>query len=267
MKNFFSGNARAAGNALFIILIAIALLGALTTAVIQSGRSPNFRQKETVTLEASRVLKYGTDLQVGTDMLLSQGVDPNDIDFSAPGTAGYDTPPHTKKMFHPSGAGVVYQQNTVSGMSDYVYSKLGEFWTDQGDPIFGESHPDISFGAQVTRDVCQEINKNLYGFTSVPFTGTTVLTEFLAGNSAVFECDNTSAVPCTQRTAMCVTDLTDGISSHEQPNEDVFYAGWTINGEMLRRPGSQLAPQTRKAFATAPAGSEIYVYFHVLVVQ
>ena len=104
------------GNALFLILIAVALFAALSYAVTQSGRGGGGIDKETELLEATKVIQIIGDVRSAITRLTLTGCNINEISFysdiyATPSNydnanspiAGGDFSCH---LFHPDGGGL-----------------------------------------------------------------------------------------------------------------------------------------------------------------
>ncbi len=100
------------GNALFLILIAVALFAALSYAVTQSGRGGGAIDRETLQIEVARVLEYAASMQKAVErMQLINGCSDYDISFEHSFIAGYEHTPAARddcKIFHVDGGGISY---------------------------------------------------------------------------------------------------------------------------------------------------------------
>lgn len=86
-------NNKERGNVLFIILIAVALFGALSFAITQSGRVGGGALNEQNRLNASEIIAYGSDLQQAVSRLeLSKNCTVTMISFENSVVAGYTNP-------------------------------------------------------------------------------------------------------------------------------------------------------------------------------
>lgn len=94
------------GNVLFLILIAVALFGALTYAVTSSSRTgANTTEKEQAKLDQAVMDNYMSAINFGKMRLEMAGC--SSIDYTAPADQGAgDKSCH---IFHPDGGGVAYQ--------------------------------------------------------------------------------------------------------------------------------------------------------------
>ena len=102
------------GNVLFYILIAVALLGGLSYAVSQSGRTGSAKgiQDDQAQLLASELLEYSDAISIAVSQLKLRGIDEDELCFDHPnwGAADYDHSPACtddfNKIFHISGGGI-----------------------------------------------------------------------------------------------------------------------------------------------------------------
>lgn len=163
-------NKKQKGNALFFILIAIALLGLLTVTMSRSGSNSNdtgsYEQSQIV---ASEVLNYAKSIENAVQSLLARGCSENEISFENSGVAGYTNPnsPADKSchVFDVAGAGMTYivpnenwLENSQSAAAGY-----GEwFFTMQANI---NNHPDFSHVLRIVlpytkKDICLQINNS-----------------------------------------------------------------------------------------------------------
>lgn len=96
----------ASGNALFMILIAVALFAALSYAVTQSGRGAGGIAREQAMLDKAQLDNYLAAVNYGV-MKLEQLAGCKLIDFTPPAQQGSGS--KTCTLFHPDGGGVTYR--------------------------------------------------------------------------------------------------------------------------------------------------------------
>lgn len=106
------------GNALFLILIAVALFAALSYAVTQTGRGSGGSSKEQVTLEIARINDFASQIQSGLQRLsLIQNTPEYLVDYHDPApaawcaandpiTANSFCTSNTCRLYDPQGGGV-----------------------------------------------------------------------------------------------------------------------------------------------------------------
>ena len=118
------------GNALFLILIAVALFAALSYAVTQSGRGGGGIDRETTALSASQLVQYGALANsVITRMRIATGCAENEFSFERSpfdGTdAAYVNPIANARgdfschFYHPNGGNMVeFDPNSAAGLTE-----------------------------------------------------------------------------------------------------------------------------------------------------
>jgi len=154
------------GNALFLILIAVALFAALSYAVTQSGRSGDGVDKETNTINATKIIEYMGDLQYTIQRLkLVDGITDSNIQFYV--TASYPIHCTTGNncLFSRDGGNIGGGNPGTTGgnvipfgiPADWMYLEVGDgFSIDQ----IGTVLPDV-FGTikNLSQNMCEEFNK------------------------------------------------------------------------------------------------------------
>lgn len=98
------------GNVLFMLLIAVALLAALTVAVTRSDQGSITLSREQSSLSADKLLSFGADLKRGVEGLLRMGHSESTLSFAHHDLVGYGTPGTnpTREVFHIQGGGVAF---------------------------------------------------------------------------------------------------------------------------------------------------------------
>lgn len=177
------------GNALFLILIAIFLLGALTVLLTrQSSTTDETGETERNSIKASEILRAGTSLEAAVQRLLSQGCSENEISFWT----------DTNGDGNENASDDYYNPNSPGDKSCHVFDIKGAglngniiktSWLDTsrsagsryGKVLYTGSNVVIDVGTNatpggidlmaifpfVTKEVCAEINKNI-GVTLIP---------------------------------------------------------------------------------------------------
>jgi type II secretory pathway pseudopilin PulG len=157
------------GNVLIIILIAIALIAALTAAI--QGSSSNNAQidKETLILYASQVRQYANEMERGIYYIAQNGVSENDIRFSHPlaaeayGDLAADTD-KSDQVFAREGGGVQYK-SPPEGVNN---GDMWEFYGQTALPSVGSDEADlVAVLPNVTEEFCNVVNKSL-GYEGQP---------------------------------------------------------------------------------------------------
>lgn len=176
------------GNALFLILIAVALFAALSYAITQSGRGGGTITKEKNKLLAAQLVQTMGEIEQGYNKMILLGATPPSIAHESMFSTGGDNPgwgsangygdfcsTGTDCLFSPDGGGVAVPSIPLEVVSSNHYG-LGHFGEATGfNGIAVENEPyvvnsvDVGTSAadlevimpDITRDICVEINKGL----------------------------------------------------------------------------------------------------------
>lgn len=163
--------ARTNGNAFVYILISVILLGGLSFAISRSNDSnPSSEISAGATTAAvTSILAYEAQAQMAVDQMVQNGTTIDNIDFTRPAAATFNTAPTINKLFHPDGGGLQFkslpasavQAGITSPASTYAIGKMQNIeWTPTGtsDVIF------TAYGIPLA--VCQALNKKIHGATT-----------------------------------------------------------------------------------------------------
>lgn len=174
------------GNALFLILIAVALFAALSYAVTQSGRGGGSVNKEQALILASQATQFPAAVRTGVTRMIITGTAVTALDF-AEATTGADD-----EVFDAAGGGVIWQDppaNTQTAASDWnylsaVHATDGWYVWNLGTNTTTTGRDVLAVMNSVTDAVCQQINRGL-GLTATPVAEDTAV-DFTApgGNGA-----------------------------------------------------------------------------------
>ena len=196
-------NTSQSGNVLFYILIAVALLAALSYAVSQNNRGGGAGlSKERARLYATEVIDTAGSIATGVSQLRLRGVQPDDLcfDHTSWGNANYANPscsdPQTN-LYDLQGAGLNWAEAPREAMDEKATPDyLWHFYRDNeiegvGTTTGTDTSADlILLVDELSLEVCQQIN-GLLGVTdadATPPTDTGYGTGYFAGiftNSAI----------------------------------------------------------------------------------
>ncbi len=185
------------GNALFLILIAVALFAALSYAITQSGRGGGTISKEQSVISASQITQFPATVRTGVTRMIITGSQVSKLDFDD-GGSGSDA------VFASDGGGITYQTPpaniggaTAWGFADVLATRNAGAGATKGWFISGVGTDTAITGRDVfawlddiSLSVCQQINKGLGLSNSTPRdeATTVVLTgdgsDGAAGNNA-----------------------------------------------------------------------------------
>lgn len=231
------------GNALFLILIAVALFAALSYAITQSGRGGGGIDREQAALSAARIMDYTSLLSQGiTRLKLIGGVPDNMLDFDSEQrlqTSGaeysHDNTLCTTadcELFSAAGGGMVYQN--FENIAATPVAGWGANWEGPGHWSAnainfegqGSDLPDIVFRmANMDANICAEINRRM-GVEEDPTITNTGETNYYLRN------DTTAALAATDA-------LTFGDDDPDLNGATTFCAdssfGWVLYSILLAR--------------------------------
>ncbi len=146
---------------LFMILIAIVLIGLLTAVIMSTGNSENANiDSETLAIRASEVQRYASELERAVLFITSNGISENNVRFSHPdaetdyGDLSADTTPKDQ-VFSQDGGGANYKL-PPDGIND---GSKWEFYGGTALPGVGSSRAElVAVLPNVTQQFCDRIN-------------------------------------------------------------------------------------------------------------
>jgi len=164
------------GNALFLILIAVALFAALSYAVTQSGRSGGGVDKEQTTLAAAELIQQVSAMRSYiTRLYILDEVDQiklNDSAYNAAGDIylpdGTKTTGRTIGIFNTSEGGIPVQYPAVGVRGDDSFIYMANSNLQENGIELGSASLDEFFWQVVSQTACEEINRKLYNSATIP---------------------------------------------------------------------------------------------------
>jgi len=184
------------GNALFLILIAVALFAALSYAVTQSGRSSGSIDRETAMIAASQITQYPATLDTSITRMIITGTTAGEVHFghTTSHSDAADTLTDEGNVFNvdggaatrsapPSGIGNAEGdwpvQGTLSkgtwGFKDVTDSVNGYYIYDVGSNDAVTGREAVAYLHQIAIGVCEQINKGLnLAYDPIPFQDSAV---------------------------------------------------------------------------------------------
>ncbi|PCJ97039.1 MAG: hypothetical protein COA45_10490 [Zetaproteobacteria bacterium] len=200
------------GNALVYVLIAIVLFAALSFTLSRNMSGSNTKEIDNAraALYAVELIGYSAQVKSIIDQMSFTGTKTNNLNFTKPGEAGFNTAPHIHKIFHPEGGGLtptnlpnrIIKEISTNPKANWY---LGNFnhveWTKS-------TATDIILTAhQITRPVCQALNKEITGDTVIPALSGN-LSDYLVDTGTNTDLTTVSCVACEGYSALCVSNNT-----------------------------------------------------------
>lgn len=196
------------GNALWFILIAIALLGLLTMSLSKGSNNNDSGDFERNQIVANDILAYAKSMENAVQFLLSRGCSENDISFENTFVSGYTNPnaptDNSCHVFHVNGAGMTYNTPDTKWL-DSSHSAKNEF----GDWVIPDDVSVIDLGRNpaseimlvlpyLKKDICLSANTiigidnpsgdapldNGFVYTDMKYIGTFKTTDSIGGETA-----------------------------------------------------------------------------------
>jgi hypothetical protein len=178
------------GNILFMILMAIVLLAALTFAIEQgSSQQSGALSKQTSDNQINQMIIYASALGGALQQMATNGENTaalyNNLSLLQPGQAGFETAPSNLKLYHPLGGGITYQAQSAptnavaTGYNINPNAIITGVGCSSGTGCIVTTVPatgHIVFGATISSvSYCEQINNILNGtsLTTVPPVMTT----------------------------------------------------------------------------------------------
>lgn len=151
------------GNVIFMILLAVLLIGYLSVAIMNSGNSESANiDDESLAIKVSQIRSYVGELERAIRYIQQNDIAEDDFRFAAPdahadyGDLATDPAPSpSNQVFHPSGGAASYRA-PPSGISD---GSAWEFYGGTAIPAVGSDLADlVAVLPNVTQAFCEYIN-------------------------------------------------------------------------------------------------------------
>ncbi len=172
------------GNILFIILIAIVLIGALSAAIQGTGQHNANIDKETLVLRLSETRSYVSELERAVNYIMQNGKSESDIRFSHPNAntdyGDLSADPDTTDQVFARDGGAAHYRSPPENIND---GSAWEFYANTALPEVGSNEADlIALLPNVTYEFCDLVNKTI-GYATIPQDSGTCIN---SGSSARF---------------------------------------------------------------------------------
>ena len=157
-------SSRESGNMVFMILIAVVLIGLLTAVIMQSGDSDSSDiDDETLVIRASEAQRSASEFERAVLFIISDGLSEVDVRFAHPAadadygdlSTAVTLEDQRPQIFHPKGGGANYPE-APAGIND---GSAWEFYGSTAVPGAGSNRADlVAVLPKVTLQFCERIN-------------------------------------------------------------------------------------------------------------
>ena len=205
------------------VLIAIVLFAALSMTL---GRQTDNSEASDLDdgkaeLYATQLIAYATQAKSAVDQMMFSSTSIDELDFTLPSEAGFNSAPTMHKVFHPDGGGLnavalpeqAIDQNIADPVAGWYMGRFENVeWTEtSGTDV-------ILIAYQVKKKICEKINQNVTGTTTIPQLTTTIRNVFIddaihAGGNVELTTDPAGTpicATCHKRASLCVEDVVPG---------------------------------------------------------
>ena len=206
--------ASASGNAMIYVLLALALLAALTMALSRGASTGGDNlDAEKAELATTRMTAYAGSAKGVIDQMMMSGSNVNNLNFARPNQTSFDTGVHIHKVYHPSGGGLTLQGASSDMFITATDAPLpGWYFSDEMNVDWTPTVANdvVLVAYRIQQSVCANINKKITGSTDIPALTTGMAEVFLpaeeggGGSSlSVVTCADCEGYP-----SMCVSNGT-----------------------------------------------------------
>lgn len=147
------------GNVIFILMIAVILIAALTYAISRSESSVTNLTREKAAIAAAEVSSFAMGVKRSTENMTRQGKSESTISFAAAGLTGYGTPDTlpANEIFHIRGGGVSYM-GVPSNVNNGAQWEFSSFTAAPG--VGDDATPDLMMILpNVQENFCRSYNE------------------------------------------------------------------------------------------------------------
>lgn len=165
-----------------------------------------------IELATSRILSTAGQIESAVQQMTFSGGRIDDLDFTLPGQADFNTPPNYNKVFHPEGGGVTFPQLDSKAKAEISSDPPAGWYIGRFSNVEWSETPkeDIILTAhQISEDVCAYINEKLTGSTAIPALSVDlnrVLIDTAYHGVGQSELNTTTCADCDGYAALCVSN-------------------------------------------------------------
>lgn len=213
-------SAKEKGVALVYILIAIALFAAISMTFMRQNDTSEAESMSDDKAEilASQLIAYAAQTKSAVDQMLFSGAKINELDFTLPTAAGFDTGTLIYKVYHPQGGGVIPGRLSSEAVSQTDTDPVAGWYMGRFNNVewtATASDDAILAAHQIKQKVCEKINVKINGSTSIPSLASGTLADYFiddsfhTGTNADLTTDSSGSpvcAACDKMASLCVSN-------------------------------------------------------------
>ncbi|MAE52103.1 MAG: hypothetical protein CMH27_09865 [Micavibrio sp.] len=199
------------GNALLYVLIAIALFAALSFTLSRNSDNTEAGSltEDRAKLYASQLTSYAAQAKSAVDQMLFQGAQIDQLDFTLPSEATFNTAPTIYKVYHPDGGGLIPAQIPENATNEISTTPpagwyMGRFNNVEWTP--GTDQDVILTAYQITKPVCESINVMITGDPAIPKITSGDMSDYLVPDAPNTDLTSTECAGCNEYSSLCVSN-------------------------------------------------------------
>lgn len=162
------------GNALIYVLIAIALFGALSFTLSRQTDTSEAGglSDEIAELRATQLISYSAQVKSAIDQMLFTGASSIDeLDFTVPTDASFDSGTLIHKVYHPQGGGITPGTLPEDAVAQVITDPVAGWYMGRFNSIewtASASSEVLLTAFQIDEKVCGLVNEKITGSTTIP---------------------------------------------------------------------------------------------------
>jgi len=168
------------GSGLVYVLVAVGLFGALSFTLMRTtdtGEAATLSDEQ-AELYASQLVAYAGQTKNVIDQMYFTGTEVDELDFSLPGTAAFNSAPHIHKIYHPDGGGLNPGKLPSAAVNEITTNPTAGWYMGRFNDVewSNSTQPDgVLVAYQINEKVCGLINEKVTGSSTIPAISTTSL--------------------------------------------------------------------------------------------
>ncbi len=198
------------GNVLVYVLIAIILFAALGFTLSRQTQNSSTKEIDTAkaSLYAMEILSYSEQAKLVIDQMIFTGSNIAGLVFMLPSESGFNTAPHIHKVYHPEGGGLSLTNIPAKAIAQTSSSPAAGWYMGRFNNVEwskGAGSDIILTAHQISKPVCEKINKNITGSITIPALNGD-LDDYLIDTSTDNDLTTAICAACEGYMSLCVSN-------------------------------------------------------------